>query len=150
MGGPPVDAAAKVKELAGILKCLIQESATLSNEIKNLEEQVKLKSERLRQLRGVYFDEGEISIVKRRLASAQRSVDDLQKIRVKWMNTLTMTDYVVDKVTSKLIHIRDLGGDHVRRFTLTGKPYRRDWEKDEIDMYATFHGSEFENKVFNA
>lgn len=76
--------------------------------------------------------------------------DCLALPRVHWAASDTLQTngrcFVVLKVTSKLVHIREATGSHVIvRFYKDGQPFEK-WRKDRIDIERTFRGTEYESQ----
>lgn len=122
-----------------------QESRTVNDQVKRMEEQLKTLQERQKELVGGPWsrDTSEVQQQRRLVVALQRKLDHEQKPRVVWKSKSEYTrneGQIVAKVTAKRIYVCLPGHTSHDLYNKDGTPVS-DWrDGNEIDIKATFGG----------
>lgn len=109
--------------------------STLADELE--EKLADLHNERYK-LVGKFARGGTIRILEEELRIAKRFVSDSTKPNVVWKHRMYgSSQFIIAKVTEKLIFVRHPGQSHCDRFLRDGSSPSR-WSKDQIDIRQTF------------
>lgn len=93
----------------------------------------------LKNLTGTHYSiGGDLPYTRRQIENLERKIEDSKKTRVVWEERSDCKgDHIIDKVTSKRIAVKRIGGTLCEQFNRDGTPVSK-LIRQKIDLKATF------------